>query len=51
MTVLFLSIGRMPFLAPTLDNADPLQKIQLPRQIEVRNSKGETWGKMVVENV
>jgi len=22
--VLFISIGRMPFLAPTLDNADPL---------------------------
>jgi len=24
LTVLFISIGRMPFLAPTLDNADPL---------------------------
>jgi len=24
MTVLFICIGRMPFLAPTLDNADPL---------------------------
>jgi len=24
MTVLFIFIGRMPFLAPTLDNAAPL---------------------------
>jgi len=24
MAVLFIVIGRMPFLAPTLDNADPL---------------------------
>jgi len=24
MPVLFISIGRMPVLAPTLDNADPL---------------------------
>jgi len=24
MTVLFIIIGRMPFLAPGLDNADPL---------------------------
>jgi len=24
MTVLFISIGRMPFLVPTVDNADPL---------------------------
>jgi len=24
MTVLFISIGRMPFLAATLDNANPL---------------------------
>jgi len=24
MAVLFISIGGMPFLAPTLDNADPL---------------------------
>jgi len=24
MTVLFIYIGRMPFVAPTLDNADPL---------------------------
>jgi len=23
MTVLFISIARMPFLAPTIDNADP----------------------------
>jgi len=24
IAVLFISIGRMPFLAPTLDNTDPL---------------------------
>jgi len=24
MAVLFISIGRMPFMTPTLDNADPL---------------------------
>jgi len=24
MAILFISIGRMPFLAPTIDNADPL---------------------------
>jgi len=24
MAVLFISIGRMPFLSPTLDNADPI---------------------------
>jgi len=30
MAVLFISTGRMPFLAPTLDSADPLFALVMP---------------------
>jgi len=30
MAALFISIDRMPFLAPTLDNADPLFALVIP---------------------
>jgi len=45
MSVFFISIGRMPFLASTLDNADPLLDLVITSGYNLLHVEGWADGK------